>query len=101
MKTTIIMEIDTESLGSYTDEYVAQLWHVAQANPAAYGDKDAGELAEAVGREIIGRWLENQKPALWNHQGRDHYKKALTNNESGAEPLHDQWVRTPTPEGGC
>jgi len=78
MKTVISIEIDTDNLFHQTDEHVAQLWHVTQANPAPYGDLEAGQLAEYVGREIIRRWLADQAPALWVHQGEDHFRKAIS-----------------------
>lgn len=70
MKTTITFEVDANNLGSFNDTYLSQLWHVAQANPAPFGDPDACNLAERVGREIIRRWLEATPPELWAHQGR-------------------------------
>lgn len=70
MKTSITFEIDTDSLGGYTDEYIAALWYIAQANPAPIEDRDASRLAEWVGREIIKRWMATTPVPLWNHQGR-------------------------------
>lgn len=70
MKTTITFEVDSDRLDGYTDEYLAQLWHIAQANNAPLGDPDASNFAEYVGREIIRRFLVATPPALWNHQGR-------------------------------
>ena len=72
-KTQITIEFDADALTSFTDERLALLWHVAQASPAPHGDHAAGELAERIGREIIRRWLREVPPALWHHQGRDHY----------------------------
>ena len=69
MKTTVTFEIDTAGLRSVEDRYLAQLWHVAQANPAVSTDKEAADLAEAVGREIIRRWLVATPPELYAHQG--------------------------------
>ncbi len=68
--TTITFTIDADNLRTYTDEYIAQLWHISQANPAPYGDADACEFAEHVGREIVRRWLAETPPTLWTHQGR-------------------------------
>ena len=53
----ITIEIDDNKLASYADEFLAVCWHVAQHNPAEYGDYLAGELVERIGREIICRWL--------------------------------------------
>ncbi len=77
MKTAITVEIDTECLEHFTDEHIATLWHVAQVNPAPIDDADAGHLAEMIGREIIRRWLERQRPVLWHHQGKHHFATAL------------------------
>ena len=68
--TRITFEVDPRNLEGYTDEYVAQLWHISQANPAPFGDRTACEFAEHVGREIIRRFVTAQRPALWVHQGR-------------------------------
>lgn len=75
-KTTITFEVDANNLTSFTDTYIAQLWHVSQANPASFGDAEACNFAELVGREIIRRWLESTPPELWAHQGR-HVQCAL------------------------
>lgn len=68
--TTITFTVDTNRLASHSDEYLAQLWHIAQANPAPHGDVDACNFAEHVGREIVRRWLATTPPTLWVHQGR-------------------------------
>lgn len=67
---TITFELDSDRLGSYSDEHLAQLWHVGQANPAPYGDPAACDFAEFVGREVIRRWLASVGPELWTHQAR-------------------------------
>lgn len=69
MKTAITFEVDTDNLAHHTDEYVSQLWHIGQANPAPYGDASACTFAECVGREIVRRWLADVGPALWGHKG--------------------------------
>lgn len=74
--TTITFEVDTDSMGHVTDAHIAQLWHIAQANPAPFGDRNACEFAEAVGREIVRRWLACTPPELWTHQGR-HVGRAM------------------------
>ena len=33
---TISFEVDSDRLGSYADEHLAQLWHIGQANPALW-----------------------------------------------------------------
>lgn len=80
MKYTLSIAIDTDSLSSYTDTHLATLWHVAQANPAPHGDREAGELAEKIGREIIIRFLTQTAPELYVHQGHDYYLQQLANN---------------------
>lgn len=73
MKTAINIVIDSDELSTVTDQYLADLWHVSQANPAPMEDREAGEIAEAIGREIISRFLRNTPPSLWNHQGKHAY----------------------------
>ena len=68
MKLCISFDVDTDRLPHYSGEHVAQLWHVAQANPAPFGDRDACHFAELVGREIVRRWLAAAPVALWTHQ---------------------------------
>jgi hypothetical protein len=70
MKTTITFEMDADNLGHATDEHLAQIWHIGQANPAAFGDIDACTLVESVGLEIVRRWLAATPPALCMHQPR-------------------------------
>lgn len=73
MNHSITIDIDSDLLQSYTDTHLATLWHVAQANPAPMQDRDAGALAESIGREIIRRFLGNTQPELWAHQGKHHF----------------------------
>ena len=88
MKTAITFEIDTGRMEGYTDEYVDQLWTIAQANPAAFGDSDACELAELVGHEIIRRWLltPSAAPALWTHQGCHAYSPVKSRKAESSSP---------------
>lgn len=95
MKTAITFSIDTAKLDGYTDQHIAQLWHIAQANPAPITDRDAGELAESIGREIIKRWLQALPPELWAHQGRHYYSCILSDNGSWQGPDHKRWVPDP------
>ena len=67
-------------LDSYSDAYIAQLWHIAQANPAPIGDKDACELVKKIGTEIIRRWLSNTPAELYHHQPENHFWKTLQQN---------------------
>jgi hypothetical protein len=68
-KHAITIPIDTDRLRDFTDQYLSTLWHVAQANPADISDVAAGRIAEAVGREIIRRFLASTPPELYHHQG--------------------------------
>lgn len=77
--TAITIEFDPDALHSYTDEHLAMLWHLAQANPAdGMATSKPGELAERIGREIIRRWLATVPPELHRHQGRHYYWHELT-----------------------
>lgn len=80
MKTTITFEIDTDDLSRYSDERIAQLWHIAQANPAPHGNQDAGELAARIGADIVRRWLKTAPVTLYAHQLYDHYWHILKDN---------------------
>lgn len=84
MKTTVTFEIDTDHLRSVDDQYLAQLWHIAQANNAPHGDRAAGELVAHVGAEIIRRWILCVDPALYNHWPDDYAMKVLRE--------HGRWV---------
>lgn len=99
MKHAITIEIDDDAsaLASKTDAYIAQCWHVAQANPAPHSDRDAGELAEHIGREIIRRWLASPvaSPELYCHKGQDYYWDTLRKHGSWPGPKHDTWVYEP------
>jgi hypothetical protein len=77
MKTTITFEIDTSRLIGMTDEQLACLWHIAQANPAPYGDRDAGRLVRSLNTEIVTRWLAGQTPRMHTHSPEDPYVKTL------------------------
>lgn len=90
MKVAIAFEIDTERLSSYTDTYLAQLWNIAQANPAPHGDADASNLVRAVGTEIIRRWLKWAGAELHSHQPGAHYWKALIG--VGAKFIDGAWT---------
>ena len=69
-KTIIQFKVDGNDLEHWDDQYLAQLWHISQANPAPFGDAEACDFAERVGREIIRRFVSNTRPELWNHQAR-------------------------------
>jgi hypothetical protein len=70
MKASITITFEADDLQGYTDQHLAALWHVAQANPEdGFQSREPGELAEKIGREIIRRFLAQTPPALWSHQG--------------------------------
>jgi hypothetical protein len=71
MKTSVTISIDTAALAHHTDGHLAVLWHVSQINPANYGDEQAGELVEAIGFEIIRRFVRAAEPELCTHQAKD------------------------------
>lgn len=80
----IVIKVEDDSLGCFTDEYLASLWHVAQINPKPIRDSDAGALAERVGREIIRRFCLRVGPPLWEHQGRHAPDMALADMRTKA-----------------
>ncbi|REE92616.1 hypothetical protein [Cupriavidus plantarum] len=84
MKHEVTFHIDTRNLATYTDEHLAALWHIAQANPAPITDHEPGELAEHIGREIIRRWLRWAGAPLWNHQGRHFYSAEMAASKESA-----------------
>lgn len=84
MKTSITIDIDTEKLPGYTDDYLALLWSVAQANPAPHGDRDASELVDVLAAEIVRRFLVAAPPTLYTHQAVDRYRKPLSE--------HGHWI---------
>jgi len=51
----ITFTVGREGLPHFTDAYIAQLWHIAQANPAPFGDRDACNFATTDGRAIVTR----------------------------------------------
>lgn len=96
----VTITIDTDNLRHCDDMYLAALWHVAQANPADISDVAAGKVAEAVGREIIRRFLAATPPELYNHQGHHatwHALKVQQGNfqqtTAGAEPVYADTIR--------
>lgn len=76
---SIAFLVEEDKLPHHADSYLAQLWHIAQANPAPFGDAQACAFAEQVGREIVRRWLATTPPELWHHQGR-HATQPTTKN---------------------
>lgn len=79
MRHKIVFEIDTDasSLSSIASAQLAAAWHIAQANPAPYGDKEAGLLVKALGDEIVRRWLAAVPAQLYSHQAGDHDHRVI------------------------
>lgn len=75
-KHTVVVDLDDQDLPHVDDGHLALLWHVAQANPAAWGEPSAGLLASKVGHEIIRRWLRGAPLELFRHQEVDQFHKA-------------------------
>lgn len=95
MKQEIQFAIDTDGLHGYTDSHLAALWHIGQANPAPIEDRNAAELAEAIGREIILRFLVRTPPELWAHQGSHHFSVAMSRQHATASAAEDHFVTVP------
>lgn len=89
MKTTITFDLDTDRLQSYTDQHITALWHISQANPAPFGDRDACAFAEYVAREIVRRFLAATAPDLWVHQGQ-HIAPHAPAPQPIQRPMHEQ-----------
>jgi hypothetical protein len=92
----ITIDFDLNQLPGYTDEFLATLWQVAQANPAPHGDYHAGEIASKVGVEIIRRWLKAAPAEMYHHQQRDNYWQALRQlatyePPAGADVMDPAW----------
>lgn len=66
---SITLQVNLTDLTRLTDTHLAALWHAAQAAPAEYGDKVAGELVRKLTFEIVRRWLGKTPAELYRHQG--------------------------------
>lgn len=84
MQVTVSIVIDTDRLRSVTDEYLADAWHVAQANPADISDVPAADLASSIGYEIIRRWLREHPGDMYHHQQNHPYWSILSK--------HGKWI---------
>lgn len=75
----VVIEIDTDAgaLSTLASGHLANLWHVAQTNPAAYGDRDASQLVKSLGDEIVRRWLAEVPADRFVHQAEDQYRNRL------------------------
>ena len=69
-KVEISISFDLDALKGYTDDYLARLHYVCQANPADIDDAAAIDAAEAVKAEILERWLRKAPISMFHHQGR-------------------------------
>lgn len=69
----VTVSIDVLNLNRISDERLALYWHVAQANPAQYDDRAAGDLAAKIGTEIIRRWLRAAPVEMYAHQQQSHF----------------------------
>src|SRR5437016_4476358 len=77
-KTSITIDFDPDRLSTYTDQYLAMLWHLCQHNPAdGFEHSQPGDLAAQIGWEIIRRWLKHVPPELYHHQQRHYYSHQL------------------------
>ena len=89
-KHTITIDVDTDQLRHLEDVTLIAFWHAAQINPAPFGDRDACHLAEAIGREIVRRFISATTPPLWNHQGA-HINAPGTATPARAQALGRSW----------
>jgi hypothetical protein len=101
MKASVTIEIDTAGLRSVEDRYLAQLWHVAQINPAPSTDVDAAKLTDDIGREIIRRWLTSQPPELYAHQGHMPYWRLLMTHGKFSDRGRAWTPSAPEPLSSC
>lgn len=102
---TIHIEVP-EHLTSLEDSHLAALWHAAQANSAPFGDREACEIADRIGWEIIRRFCRGVDPELYHHQGRQHYWDALRqfakwDSEEGRWRLDPERVKKATGQDGA
>ena len=58
----VVIEFHLDRLASYTDQFLAELWHVFQA---AGDDATAIEAAPRVRTEIVRRWLNSVPVGLY------------------------------------
>jgi hypothetical protein len=94
----VAITFDLDQLRHYTDEFLVQLWHVCQANPAEFGDRRACMAAECVKVEIVRRWLATAPVGLYAHQ-----ESHVATKESIARTVKEresQEISAPQPDGG-
>lgn len=82
----VTFDVRLDTLASTTDAHLHALWHIAQANPAPHGDRDACALAEALTAEIVRRWLQQAPTERFAHQPTDPHWKALVRHGSWRGP---------------
>jgi len=86
MKTTITIEVDIDGLANIDDALLAAYWTAAQASPAPYTDRHAGELADSLGHEIIRRWLASAPALMYEHRLEMHYWSVLQQHGTWTGP---------------
>ena len=65
--TSVTLHVNTDNLPHANGSYLTQLWHIAQASPAEFGNTQACNVAELVCREIVCRRLAVTPPATLTH----------------------------------
>lgn len=84
---TITLECDPARLDTYTDQFLAALWHANEASVAAFGDGDAEGLGDSLAREMARRFLVRTAPSMWKRQTVHHYEAVgllVSEKEGGA-----------------
>lgn len=77
MKATICINVDTDSIESLEDSYLAALWHASQATSAPAASAEAGQLADQIATEIVRRWLGSVRPMLYERSLERSYWETL------------------------
>ena len=86
MKATITINVDTDGLRNIEDSYLAALWHAAQAAPADLADRQACELVDDIGKEIVRRWLGQAPALLYERSTSMHYWHTLQQHGAWTGP---------------
>lgn len=98
----VTFEIDPSGLPHIADSHLHAMWHVAQANPAPVGDREAGRLVAAITAEIVRRWLQAAPVDLHHHRPEDSHWRTLVQHGSwrgpgGAWLPHERVADAPPP----
>lgn len=83
---SITFDINPDGLRSVTDEHLHALWHIAQANPAPQGDRDACNLVGCITNEIVRRWLKTTPTEQFNHTPAAHHWSTLVQHGNWRGP---------------